>query len=380
MSTDLPKTFNPTGSTEGAGRPQLFDPALKHHSRAFRPGDPTFPSPEGAARWHAARREATDHVLRALAESPWGEHLVLRGSRLMKAWFGDAAREPGDLDFVVVPANAKPADAWSAQLLTGLVAAVAARPAPGRVAFLMADVATDDIWTYERAEGRRIVFPWRAPGVPGGAVQVDVVFDETLSETPTHTPIPIVAGEAVTVWAATVGESLAWKILWLETDSYAQGKDLYDAVVLAESVYVPRDLLDRKFREAGEPIRVASDSDSLRERGVWPEHWDTFLTEYPWVTGEAVAWREKLLRALAPTYATCEQPATSKVDVPAWRTSDVLGLAHAIATGRAFDRLPVLADALEEAGCDDADVLDHCRADHPHGHDCWVTAWLLRAE
>ena len=207
MSIDLPKTFNPTDSTEVAGRPQIFDPALKHYSRAFRPGDPTFASPEAAARWHASRRLATDHVLRALAASPWGEYLVLRGSRLMKAWFGDAAREPGDLDYVVTAAGAKPADPWAAKLLSGVAAAVGARPRPRGVAFQMQHMATDDIWTYERAEGRRIVFPWHAPYAPGGAVQVDVVFGETLAETPTQAAIPTADGDAVSVLAATAGES-----------------------------------------------------------------------------------------------------------------------------------------------------------------------------
>lgn len=377
MSTDLPKTFNPSGSMELAGRPQVFDPALKHYGRAFRPGDPSFPTPEAAARWHAARREATDHVLRALAESPWGKQLVLRGSRLMKAWFGSAAREPGDLDYVVTPATAKPADAWSVQLLAGLVAAVAARPAPGRVAFLKADVATDDIWTYERAEGRRIVFPWRVAGSVGGAVQVDVVFGEALAEPPTDTAIPTADGEVTRVPCATAGESLAWKLLWLDSDMHPQSKDLYDAVLLAESVYLPRDFLERSLRK-GALVALPPSANALVAR--WERtDWDAFAKESPWVTGGVMAWRDRLVRALAPTFATCDQPAFSKVDVPAWRTSDVLGLAHAIGDRDVYDRLPVLADALEEAGCDDADVLDHCRAGHPHGRNCWVTAWLLRS-
>ena len=48
---------------------------------------------------------------------------------------------------------------------------------------------------------------------------------------------------------------------------------------------------------------------------------------------------------------------------PAWLTSTAVGLAAAIYAERAFDRLPILADALEDAGCDDADVLAHCRGD-----------------
>lgn len=45
----------------------------------------------------------------------------------------------------------------------------------------------------------------------------------------------------------------------------------------------------------------------------------------------------------------------------AWRTSDVLGLSRAIAETGAWDRLPILADALEEAGCDRKQILNHLR-------------------
>jgi hypothetical protein len=57
---------------------------------------------------------------------------------------------------------------------------------------------------------------------------------------------------------------------------------------------------------------------------------------------------------------------------PAWRTSDVLALARGIHRDRAFDRLPILADALQDAGCGDATVLDHCRRPGGHVRGCWV--------
>jgi hypothetical protein len=44
---------------------------------------------------------------------------------------------------------------------------------------------------------------------------------------------------------------------------------------------------------------------------------------------------------------------------------------------RAFDRLPLLADALEEACCDDADILGHCRDGGEHVRDCWVVDLVL---
>jgi hypothetical protein len=46
---------------------------------------------------------------------------------------------------------------------------------------------------------------------------------------------------------------------------------------------------------------------------------------------------------------------------PAWLTSTVVALAQGIYTDRAFDRMPILADALQDAGCENAAILDHCR-------------------
>jgi hypothetical protein len=58
-------------------------------------------------------------------------------------------------------------------------------------------------------------------------------------------------------------------------------------------------------------------------------------------------------------------------------TSDVIGLARTIYEDRAFDRMPVLADALQEAGCGDVDILAHCRGAEPHVRGCWVVDRLL---
>jgi hypothetical protein len=60
-----------------------------------------------------------------------------------------------------------------------------------------------------------------------------------------------------------------------------------------------------------------------------------------------------------------------------WRTETVTALAAGIYGERAFDRLPILADALEEAGCDHPDVLTHCRGPGPHARGCWVVDLVL---
>lgn len=62
---------------------------------------------------------------------------------------------------------------------------------------------------------------------------------------------------------------------------------------------------------------------------------------------------------------------------PSWRTETVVALARGIYEERAFDRLPILADALQESGCDNADLLDHCRGPSSHVPGCWVVDLLL---
>jgi hypothetical protein len=65
---------------------------------------------------------------------------------------------------------------------------------------------------------------------------------------------------------------------------------------------------------------------------------------------------------------------------PAWRSETVAALAAGIYTDRAFDRLPILADAIEEAGCDQPDILNHCRGPGPHVRGCWAVDLVLGKE
>jgi hypothetical protein len=69
---------------------------------------------------------------------------------------------------------------------------------------------------------------------------------------------------------------------------------------------------------------------------------------------------------------------------PAWRTAQVVALAQAAydqreAPAGTLDpaRLAVLADALEDAGCDQADILDHLRGPGPHVRGCWAVDLVL---
>jgi hypothetical protein len=57
---------------------------------------------------------------------------------------------------------------------------------------------------------------------------------------------------------------------------------------------------------------------------------------------------------------------------PEWRTETVRLVARGIYRDRTFWHLPILADALQDAGCDDNNVLSHCREVKDHVRGCWV--------
>ena len=57
---------------------------------------------------------------------------------------------------------------------------------------------------------------------------------------------------------------------------------------------------------------------------------------------------------------------------PEWRTDTALALANQVYDNRDFAAMPILADALEDAGCACADILDHCRSSGRHVRGCWV--------
>ena len=61
----------------------------------------------------------------------------------------------------------------------------------------------------------------------------------------------------------------------------------------------------------------------------------------------------------------------------AWLSTDVRGLARGIRQGAHWDRMPILADALQDAGCEADGVLAHCRGSGPHVLDCWVVDLVL---
>ncbi|MCE9566323.1 MAG: hypothetical protein K8U57_30230 [Planctomycetes bacterium] len=63
---------------------------------------------------------------------------------------------------------------------------------------------------------------------------------------------------------------------------------------------------------------------------------------------------------------------------PEWRTSTTVAIACEMYESRDFSAMPILADALQDAGCDNEDILNHCRdANQVHVRGCWAVDQIL---
>jgi hypothetical protein len=66
---------------------------------------------------------------------------------------------------------------------------------------------------------------------------------------------------------------------------------------------------------------------------------------------------------------------------PDWRTLDAVAIARTMYESRDFGAMPILADALQDAGCDNEDILTHCRdTNQTHVRGCWVVDLVLGKE
>jgi hypothetical protein len=106
---------------------------------------------------------------------------------------------------------------------------------------------------------------------------------------------------------------------------------------------------------------------------VWEMGWDSF-TSFPGWVSERRKQAELVRDVFGPR--TKRRVAIDRAWL-AWNDATVVKLAQAIYGERGFDRLPILADALEEAGCDNHAILSHCRDDGEHALGCWVVDAVL---
>jgi hypothetical protein len=119
-------------------------------------------------------------------------------------------------------------------------------------------------------------------------------------------------------------------------------------------------------------------------RGVWANAQLTIFA-FGWANGELAAsqvgseeLRDEHLRLQSTIFRDIVGNPFRPIEFdPRWRTEDTIGLARAIYEERTFGRLPILADALMDAGCEDEHLLGHCHARGPHTRGCWVVDLVL---
>jgi hypothetical protein len=87
--------------------------------------------------------------------------------------------------------------------------------------------------------------------------------------------------------------------------------------------------------------------------------------------------RAKITGLLRDVVGNPFRPAAAEKRWLAWKGGIIAKTARELYDGRAFEKLPSLADALEEAGCTDSDILAHCRGRGPHVRGCWVLDLIL---
>lgn len=120
------------------------------------------------------------------------------------------------------------------------------------------------------------------------------------------------------------------------------------------------------------------------------EHWAVSPDDFGLAVNAAEAYLERFAQSLRSTLEAmgvegiveCSQKLAGLHSQPVsidsvWLTTPVRGLAELIRLERAFDVLPLLADALLDAGCGDEEILGHCRNGGPHRQACWVVEALV---
>ena len=168
--------------------------------------------------------------------------------------------------------------------------------------------------------------------------------------------------------------------------------DLWRCAVEVSEGYADGLATEAELEATGEEIEASFDQDGLSEaqrwvRGIAAGHvFDRSYRLAGQVSGEC-------LRALGQRHEGPEEQAQCDIirDMfpnpfrpvsfsPEWRTDTAIAVARQMYESREFGAMPILADALQDAGCDNEDILSHCRGPGPHVRGCWVIDLVLSKE
>lgn len=101
-----------------------------------------------------------------------------------------------------------------------------------------------------------------------------------------------------------------------------------------------------------------------------------------WGNRDYSEWRVRAERVVQARRLRCilGNPFRSVCFSPGWRTDTAVALARQMYESRDFSAMPILADAVQDAGCEDELVLGHCRSPSSHVRGCWVIDSVLGKE
>jgi hypothetical protein len=170
-----------------------------------------------------------------------------------------------------------------------------------------------------------------------------------------------------------------WKVV-SAAEEYAEGRD--DGTRLDAVMSGPSDVFAAPFDELDEPVRqlavllaLAAATPPSSGRDTWSALDESRYSILTLSTEEQSAAGAALLREV---FGNPFRPVAVDRSWLRWKEGAVARMAWSISDGRRFDELPVLADALEDAGCANADILAHLRSPGPHVLGCWALDALLR--
>jgi hypothetical protein len=153
----------------------------------------------------------------------------------------------------------------------------------------------------------------------------------------------------------------------------------------------------RQFRRAATAAKKAESEHRVNHLQPWPSFKAvrlamTLESELPSLGGTLLTYAVEASRSAAEAQlnSLVEELAQAEIGrdilgnpfrpvefAPGWRNESVVAIARQIYDDRDFAIMPILADALEDAGCNNPEILSHCRGPGPHVRGCWVEDLIL---
>jgi hypothetical protein len=140
-----------------------------------------------------------------------------------------------------------------------------------------------------------------------------------------------------------------------------------------------REAVQNELTEARRFVAFTLSRGLLSSTAVYVAHGAVERTRLAFDLGAGRAWltTSRQCDLIREVFGNPFHPPTIDPAWLAWNASVVARMARDIYADHAVDRLPLLADALEDAGCTDAELLGHLRGPGPHVPGCWVVDLLL---